>query len=128
MASPIKAGNVVNGKVTGIQPYGAFVSIGENKQGLIHISEITDAYVKDIRDHLQVGDTVTVKILNVDEATGKISLSLKALEKGEKIPDYAKTEGNKGPIENSNDRGFRPLKEKLKEWIEQSRVDRAMKK
>ncbi|WAA10023.1 S1 domain-containing post-transcriptional regulator GSP13 [Fervidibacillus albus] len=129
MQDPIQTGMVVKGKVTGIQSYGAFVSIGNDRQGLIHISEITDRYVQNIRDYLNVGDEVTVKVLSVDEKSGKISLSLKALEQqADKMTIHFNKIGNHRFNGNPDDHGFQPLKEKLKEWIEQSGVKRAMKK
>ncbi|WP_261810816.1 CvfD/Ygs/GSP13 family RNA-binding post-transcriptional regulator [Levilactobacillus humaensis] len=73
-------GQKVTGRVTGIQPYGAFVSLGGHRQGLIHISECHCGYVKDIHDYLKVNEEVNVVILDIDEYTGKISLSLRCLE------------------------------------------------
>lgn len=72
----LEAGTLVQGKVSGITPFGAFITLEGNKTGLVHISEIALEYVKDINDHLKMGDAVTVKILSVDEK-GKISLSIK---------------------------------------------------
>ena len=69
-------GDIVEGRVTGITNFGAFVSIGEGKQGLVHISEVANTFVRDIREHLTVGQTVRVKLLSVDE-NGRISLSIK---------------------------------------------------
>lgn len=89
MNEKIEVGSIVKGKVSGIQPYGAFIAIGEDRQGLIHISEITNGYVKDIHDYLEVGDEVSVKVIAIDEESGKISLSLKAVtdsDHNEKIP------------------------------------------
>ena len=76
----VETGAVLKGKVTGIQAFGAFVALeGENTQGLIHISEVSNTYVKDINDFLQVGQEVEVKVINVDPANNKISLSIRAL-------------------------------------------------
>lgn len=69
-------GNILEGKVTGITKFGAFVSLGENKSGLVHISEIANTYVNDIHEHLQEGQSVKVKILAIDE-NGRINLSIK---------------------------------------------------
>ena len=80
MRENIEVGSVLTGKVTGIQAYGAFVALDENNQGLVHISEITHGFVKDINDHLKVGDEVQVKVLSVDEKAGKIGLSIRATE------------------------------------------------
>ncbi|MEG2709171.1 MAG: S1 RNA-binding domain-containing protein, partial [Vagococcus sp.] len=56
-----KIGMVINGKITGIQPYGAFVSLDNNQQGLIHVSEVKHGFIKNIADELEVGQKVTVK-------------------------------------------------------------------
>ena len=62
-----KTGMIVEGKVTGIQPYGAFVNLDSQNAGLIHISEISDGFVKDISKYVQVGDHVKVKIIDFDK-------------------------------------------------------------
>ena len=80
MTQKFEIGSVVTGKVTGIQPYGAFVALDESTQGLVHISEVTHGFVKDINDHLKVGDEVEVKVFSVDEKAGKIGLSIRATE------------------------------------------------
>lgn len=72
----IEVGSKLQGKVTGITNFGAFVELPEGKTGLVHISEVADNYVKDINEHLSVGDEVKVKIINV-EKDGKIGLSIK---------------------------------------------------
>lgn len=72
----IEAGAVLEGKVTGITRFGAFVALGEGKSGLVHISEIANSYVNDINEHLSVGQTVKVRVLSVSE-DGKINLSVK---------------------------------------------------
>ena len=72
----LEPGKIIEGKVTGITQFGAFVTIEGGKTGLIHISEVALEYVKDIKNHLKEGDTVKAKILSIDDA-GKISLSVK---------------------------------------------------
>lgn len=72
----LEIGSIVEGKVSGITGFGAFVDLPEKKTGLVHISEVARDYVKDIHDHLTVGQTVKVKILSTDP-NGKISLSIK---------------------------------------------------
>ena len=71
----IDVGNIVEGKVTGITNFGAFVELSNGKTGLVHISEVADAYVKDIKDFLNENDVVKVKVINMSE--GKIGLSIK---------------------------------------------------
>ncbi len=69
-------GSVLEGKVTGITKFGAFVSLPEGKSGLVHISEIAYSYVNDVKDHLTEGQEVKVKIIGIDE-NGRINLSIK---------------------------------------------------
>lgn len=76
MFMAIEVGAKVSGKVSGITNFGAFVDLGDHKTGLVHISEISDGYVKDIHDVLSVGDEVTVKVLTVGD-DGKIGLSIR---------------------------------------------------
>ncbi|MGE7879968.1 S1 domain-containing RNA-binding protein [Peribacillus muralis] len=86
----IEVGSKLQGKVTGITKFGAFVELTQGSTGLVHISEVADNYVKDINDHLKVGDTVEVKVINV-EKDGKIGLSIKkAIDRpeGEQKPAY----------------------------------------
>lgn len=74
----IEVGSIVEGVVTSIKNFGAFVQLPEGKTGLIHISEVADVYVKDIKDHIKENDKVKVKVISVDE-NGKIGLSIKQL-------------------------------------------------
>ena len=69
-------GSVIEGKVTGITKFGAFVSLPEGKSGLVHISEIAYTYVNDVKDYLQEGQDVKVKVIGIDE-NGRINLSNK---------------------------------------------------
>lgn len=71
----VEVGNIVDGKVSGITNFGAFVQLPEGKTGLVHISEIAEEYVRDIKDHLVENQEIKVKILSMDN--GKISLSIK---------------------------------------------------
>lgn len=71
-----EAGSIVEGKVTRITGFGAFVELEDGKVGLIHISEVADVYVNDVHDFLSEGDKVQVKVVSVED-TGKIALSLK---------------------------------------------------
>jgi S1 RNA binding domain protein len=75
----IEIGSVVEGVVTGITNFGAFVELPGGKVGLIHISEVADVYVRDVKDFLKEQDKVKVKVLSVDER-GKIGLSIKQLQ------------------------------------------------
>ena len=72
----LAVGEIISGKVTGITKFGAFVSLPEGKTGLVHISEVDQSYVSNIRDHLTEGQEVKVKIIAIDE-TGRVNLSIK---------------------------------------------------
>jgi predicted RNA-binding protein with RPS1 domain len=100
-----KVGDIVQGKITAIKDYGAFVELGPQQFGLIHISEISDHYVRDIEDYIEVGDTIDLKVIDIDDA-GKISLSYKALYHKKKRYDI------------QLEIGFEPLKKVLKEWLD----------
>ena len=86
----IEIGSIQEGKVTGIMNFGAFVALPGGKSGLVHISEIANTFVKDVHDHLQVGQTVRVKVLDINEQ-GKINLSIKRVVEEEKtVPEQKK--------------------------------------
>lgn len=72
---PVEVGSIVEGVVTGITNFGAFVTLPGGETGLVHISEIANSYVRDIHDHLKKSDLVKVKVLSVDG--GKIGLSVR---------------------------------------------------
>jgi S1 RNA binding domain protein len=73
--SSIEVGSVLEGRVTGITRFGAFVDIGEGRTGLVHISEIADAFVHDVNDYLKHNDIVRVKVIAVE--SGRVGLSIK---------------------------------------------------
>ncbi len=76
----VEVGKVVEGKITGITNFGAFVQLPDGKTGLVHISEVSEEYVKDIKAHLKENQTVKVKVISLND-NGKIGLSIKkALE------------------------------------------------
>lgn len=122
MTKKYQVGEVVSGKVTGVQPYGAFVALDEETQGLVHISEITYGYVKEVSEFLSVGQEIEVKVLEVDEKAGKISLSIRALQ--ERPATVRKDEKPKKSLQARVDEhdaeGFNSLKDKLQEWINNS--------
>ncbi len=75
----LEIGAIVEGKVTGLTAFGAFVSLPEGKSGMVHISEVSNSFVKDIKDFLKEGQDVKVKVVNITDE-GKISLSIKKAE------------------------------------------------
>ena len=74
--SEISVGSILDGKVTGITKFGAFVALPEGKSGLVHISEIAYSYVNQVSDHLKEGQEVKVKVIGIDQAN-RINLSIK---------------------------------------------------
>lgn len=70
---------ILDGTVMNVMPFGAFVDIGSNESGLVHISELSSSYVKDINSFVKKGDKVKVKVIKIDDS-GKISLSMKQAE------------------------------------------------
>ena len=89
----IEVGSVVKGLVTGITNFGAFVELPGGVTGLVHISEVADAYVKSVGDYLKENDTVKVKVINVDQ-DGKIGLSIKQAN-----PKYEDRRARRAPRE-----------------------------
>jgi S1 RNA binding domain protein len=71
----IEVGAILSGRVTGITHFGAFVDLGDGKTGLVHISEVADTYVKDIKDYVKENDVVKVKVITIKD--GKIGLSMR---------------------------------------------------
>jgi len=102
----MKKGDIVKGRITSIKPYGAFVKVGENIDGLIHISEISDGFVRDIGDFLTVGDVVDLEIISISEDQ-KLSLSYKSRNK----------ESRKKREEIKLVHGFQPLADNLEKWV-----------
>ena len=91
-------GEVLEGKVTGITKFGAFVQLPGGISGLVHISEIANAFVNDVNDFLSMGEVVKVKILSINDA-GKINLSIKQVQ-----PSAQKEKTPVRPTQNSGDR------------------------
>lgn len=81
----LEVGSIVEGRVTGITKYGAFVALPGGKSGLVHISEVANSYVSDVHDHVQMGQTVKVRILTVGD-DGRINLSIKRAEEAPAEP------------------------------------------
>jgi len=76
---PVKVGRILEGTVSGITNFGAFIDLPNGERGMVHISEVADAYVKDINDYLKQNDKVKVKVLSIDDK-GRISLSIRKAE------------------------------------------------
>jgi len=135
----IEAGSKLQGKVTGITNFGAFVELPGGSTGLVHISEVADNYVKDINEFLKVGDEVLVKVVNV-EKDGKIGLSIrKATDRPDRPEGTARPDrparpsrpnqsqrpsrpqgGNRGPRGNSGSRPVVSFEDKVSRFLKDS--------
>ena len=106
----LTVGTVLEGKVKSITNFGAFVSLPENKTGMVHISEVANAYVSDIRAHLTEGQDV--KVVVIGNENGKINLSIKRLEPKPVRESAPRAGGNFRPAGNTAPRrentGFQP--------------------
>ncbi len=105
----IKENDVIKVKVTGVQPYGVFVSCNDKYNGLIHISEISYGFVKDINEYVHIGDDIYAEVIDIDERENQLKLSIKDInykDDGSKLKRLAETKN-----------GFEPLKEHLELWI-----------
>ncbi len=110
-------GDIVEGVITGIQPYGAFVYLDNCHNGLIHISEISESYVRDVHTYVKINQRVKVKILDVDEDGTHLKLSLKALE-----PKKARTLRKRHLVHELPEMkiGFSSIAKNLNSWIEEA--------
>ena len=103
--------------MTGVKNYGAFVKFKNDLYGLIHVSELRSGFIKNISEVIAVGDVVRAQVIDVDEYTGKISLSLRTLEENPKTHiSRRKRRFN----QKSNKLGFTSLANKLDGWIEEN--------
>lgn len=109
-----KNGKIVKATVTGIETYGIFVSLDEYYSGLIHISEISHGFVRDVHNFVNIGDVINVQILDVDEKTSHLKLSIKNINY--KNECYKKRKKIKETVH-----GFTTLKHNLPFWIEKSK-------
>lgn len=108
-------GKIVTGCVTGIEKYGVFVGLDEFFSGLIHISEISDGFVKNINDYVNVGETIKVRVVETDEENYHVKLSIKDI-------DYRMNQRSRNNIIEIGE-GFAPLKKQLGVWIAEKKTN-----
>lgn len=104
-----KKGSIIEGSVTGIENYGVFVNLDDYYSGLIHISEISHGFVKDVSNYVNLGDTIRVKVVDVDDNSCHVKLSIKDI-------DYRKAKPKRKKIEEVGS-GFEILRDNLDDWI-----------
>ena len=104
----LEVGKIYEGKVTGITKFGAFIDLGENKTGMVHISEVAPTFVKEITDFISMGETVKVRVLNI----------------GEDGSSYNNNGGNRGPRDFSQprqqDSGSKGFEDMLSKFMQRS--------
>ncbi len=132
MSEKFEVGSIIEGDVTAIKPFGAFVAIDEKTQGLVHISQVSHGFVKDINEVLSVGQKVNVKIMAIEEESGKISLSIKETQEAPKVEERPKrtpsasggrprkSKGATNYQDPQSSEGFNTFEDKLKNWLKQS--------
>ena len=103
-------GKIVTGQVTGIEKYGIFVSLDEFYSGLIHISEISDGFVKNVSEYVNVGETIHVKVMEIDDENYHLKLSIKDI-------NYKIRKRNFSPLKETK-LGFKPFEKELPRWID----------
>lgn len=107
----IAPGDILEGKVQGITTFGAFIELPGGLVGLVHISEIADTYVKDVKDFVKEGDTVKVKVLNV--AGKKIGLSIKQTLPPKVVPPRAPRPEIRADVPRRDNRSFAPKRSEV---------------
>ncbi|ANK37839.1 general stress protein [Staphylococcus equorum] len=113
-------GQHIKVRVTGIQPYGAFVETPDNAEGLIHISEIMDDYVHNLKKFLSEGQIVRAKVISIDDE-GKLNLSLKDNDYFKNYERKKEKQSVLDEIKETEKHGFQTIKERLPVWIKQSK-------
>lgn len=111
--STYKIGDVVSGKVTGIENYGIFIVFDDGGSGLIHISEISRSFVKNVGDYANIDEVIKARVIGIED-DNHYKLSIVDL-------DYREKKKNFGKIEETSS-GFDSLKNKLDEWIKEKKV------
>jgi len=109
--------NLVIGTVSSVKPYALFLTFEDGTQGLLHISEISDSYIRDIEKFGSVGDQMKVKVLSVDSTNGFLRVSLKQVPQEEA---YSTHSNGKRKVPEVKNEDFKELEENLPNWIEQT--------
>ena len=121
-----QVGQLVIGKVYNVKPYALFMSFEDGVTGLLHISEISDSFVRDIEKFGSIGDEIKVKILTIDKENGFLRVSYKQVPPEEAYSSHV----NQRRLPTVSEDEFLPLKEKLEGWINEAyqKIDKEEKK
>jgi S1 RNA binding domain protein len=116
-------GEIIEGKITGITKFGAFVELPDGKTGMVHISEVASTFVKEIRDYVKESQIVKVKVLSISEE-GKISLSMKKAEPvSEKKPYPVRVENYVWSPKKNDSLSFEDMMNKFKQTSDEKLSD-----
>lgn len=111
-----RIGQVVQGTVTGIKPYGAFVKVDDKHDGMIHISEISSDFVSDVHYFVKMGEKIVVKIIDINPQNNHLTLSLKAV-----LPSRRNRKNYYRINSTGRDAGFSVVEKELEKWIEKEK-------
>ena len=123
MKEKYKIGQIIEGEITGIKPYGAFVILDDDTSGLIHISEISDEFVRDIEYFMSKGEKIIAKVIDIDPKTNQLRLSLKALNYSHRKKRKSYSDVNKRPLLPKSEIGFKSLEKQLPKWLKERTKD-----
>ena len=110
-------GDVIIGKVNQIRPYALFLTFEDGTNGLLHISELSDGYIRDIEKFGSVGDEIKVKVLSIDESNGFLRVSFKAIPEEERYSTHINGVRSTPQFDEAD---FSDLEAKLPEWIKET--------
>ena len=113
----IKVDDVLIGKVNQIRPYALFLTFENGRRGLLHISELSDNYIRDIEKYGSIGDEIKVKVLSIDPTNGFLRVSYKAIPAEERYNTHDESKHLSAQFDEAD---FHDLEEKLPEWINET--------
>ena len=112
-----KIGDIIIGKVNQIRPYALFLTFEGGVCGLLHISELSDGYIRDIEKFGSIGDDIKVKVLSIDSSNGFLRVSFKAIPEEERYSTHVNSNRSTPQFDEAD---FTDLESKLPEWIEET--------
>ncbi len=110
-----KVGDIIIGKVNQVRPYALFLTFENGQNGLLHISELSDNYIRDIEKYGTIGDEIKVKVISIDPTNNFLRVSYKVIPEAERYNTHDDSVHRTAPIDEGD---FKDLKAKLPEWIE----------
>jgi predicted RNA-binding protein with RPS1 domain len=114
-----KIGDIIIGKVNQIRPYALFLTFEGDINGLLHISELSDGYIRDIEKYGSIGDEIKVKVLSIDSSNGFLRVSYKAIPENER---YSTHSNSVRGVPQFDEADFTDLAQKLPQWIDETLI------